>query len=236
MKYTKLNPNWNADRNAPQPELSTINEGIALSFQLNANDFEYIDEGEMGKLEFYNVYAYRLATIGHVEYLKGQSRFKNNQLPWGDFYEIKEGKWPKDLPDDRVVLDESIDKNDLRHFIFFLKDHMFECLAIDFKFIIDNNLESELEEKYPKGYLNYYLSMFASQFEKPSVDNFKVYTNLYLQIESKKEFTALKEELVKIKKNNDLKLYLKYANGLGMADFGIKQLNDLVKVIETYKV
>lgn len=236
MKYTKLNGNWNADGNAPNPIISLFEGGMALSFRLNSNDSEYIDEGEMGILEFYNVHAHKLETIDHEGYLKGQTRFKNDQLPWGDFHEIKNGQWPKDFPNDSIVLDKSIDKKDLRHFIFFLKDQMFECLAMDFRFRIDNNLEEALEEKYPKGYLNYYLSMFASQFDKPTADNFKVYTNLYLQMESKKAFIALKEELKKIKKNNDLRLYLKYANGLGISGFGMKQLNDMVKVIETYKV
>lgn len=235
MKHTKLNKNWNADPNAPDPKVSPIDDGIELSFLLNGNVFEHLDEGEMGRLKFHEVQAYRLGATNDEGYLRGQFRFKNEQLPWGEFYELKGSKWETDFPDDKVIVNESIDKKELRHFIFFLKDHTFECIAVDYRFHIDNNLSEILEEKYPKGYLNHYLSMFASQFDKPSLDNFKVYTNLYLQMESKKEFIALKDELKNIKKNNDLRLYLKYANGLGIADFGTKQLNDMVKVIETYK-
>jgi len=55
-------------------------------------------------------------------------------------------------------------------------------------------------------------------------------------MESKKEFIDLKNELKNIRKNNDLYLYLKYANDFQLADFGMKQLNDMIKVIENYKV
>ena len=236
MKHIKLNKNWNADPNAPAPEISSIEHGIELSFLLNAAVYEHIDEGEMGSLTFQDVYAYRLVSVTKEAYLQKQFRFTNDLLPWGAFYELPNSKWGSDFPADKIVLDESIDKKDIRHYIFFLTGHIFECLATDFRFEYKNNLIEILEEKYPKGYLNHYLSMFASQFDKPSIENFNMYTDLYIQMESKKEFADLKNELKNIKKNNDLKLYLKYANAIEITNFGTKQLNDMIKVIENYKV
>jgi hypothetical protein len=78
--------------------------------------------------------------------------------------------------------------------------------------------------------------MFASQFDKPSIDNFRIYTDLYIQMEGKKEFADLRAELKNIKKNNDLNLYVKYANSIEVLGFGKKQLEELVKVIEKHKV
>jgi hypothetical protein len=236
MKYTKLNKNWNAEPNAPEPKISSIENGIELSFLLNASVYEHIDDGEIGSLEFQNVYAYRMDSTSKEGYLQKQFRFKNDQLPWGEFYELSNSKWSGDFPDDKIVLDESIDKKDIRHFILFLPNNIFECFATAYRFEYKNNLAEILEEKYPKGYLNHYLAMFASQFDKPSIDNFRMYTDLYIQMESKKEFSDLKNELKNIKKNNDLNLYLKYANDIEIANFGNKQLNDMIKVIETYKV
>ncbi|MCK3684169.1 hypothetical protein [Maribellus sp. YY47] len=236
MKYIKQNKNWNAEPNAPRLAISQSENWLELSFLLNSFTFEHIDEGETGKLAFFEAYAYRLDSTNDEAYQQGKFRFKNSQLPWGEFYELIDSKGDRDFPADKIVVDESVSKKKIRHFIFFLRDGIFECLANDFKFSFIHDTSDILEEKYPKGYLNHYIAMFASVFDKPSVDNFKTYTDLYLQMESKKEFADLKNELKNIKRNNDLNLYLKYANDFQLADFGRKQLDDMIKVIENYKV
>jgi len=236
MKYTKLNRNWNAEPNAPDAKISLMKGGIELSFLLDPLQFEHIDEGDIGKVAFDRVHAYRWDSTTDAAYAQGQFRFKNDQLPWGEFYELKHSKWKSDFPADKIVVDALVDQNEIRHFIFFFKDKTFECLATDCHFWYDNGLADTLEDKYPKGYLNHYLSMFASQFDKPSIDNFRIYTDLYIQMEGKKEFADLKSELKNIKKNNDLNLYMKYANSIEVLGFGKKQLDELVKVIEKHKV
>ena len=235
MKCSKLNKNWSIEPNAPNPEISLIDAGIELRFALNHLAFEHIDEGEHGKMVFDQVYAYRVDFTDREAYLRGEYRFKNDEVPWGEFYELRSTRW-NDFPEERIVLDHEINKNDLRHFIFFFRDQIFECLAVDYRFEYNNGLVELLEEKYPKGYLNHYLSMFASQFDKPSGENFRIYTDLYIQMEGKKEFVDLKAELKNIKKNNDLGLYLKFANGLDVLGFGKKQLDEMVKEIEKFKV
>ena len=47
--------------------------------------------------------------------------------------------------------------------------------------------------------------------------------------------TDLKFEINSIQKNDDLNLYLKYANSFEIENFGIKQLTEMLKVIENYK-
>ena len=236
MQYIKLNKNWNAGPNAPEPQISLVENTIELSFLLNPFAFEHIDENEKGKLEFRDVYAYRLVSINNEEYFHDEFRYGNDQLPWGEFYELLESNWDSDFPDDKIIVDESVDKTEIRHFLFFFRDSIFECLATDYKFSYDNNLDEILEEKYPKGYLNHYITMFASLFNKPTIYNFKSYTDIYIQMESEKEFLDLKNELKNIKKNNDLNLYLKYANRYEIEGFETKQLNDMIKVIEDFRV
>lgn len=234
MKYIKLNKNWNAEPNTPEPKISTTEGEIVLSFFLNPFVFEHIDKDEIGRLEFNNVYAYRFDPTNDQEYRRGQFRFLNDQLPWGEFYELKDSKWDLNFPDDKIVLNDKINKKEIRHFIFFFRDNIFECLATDYQFIYDNHTTANLDEKYPKGYLNHYIAMFVSLFDKTSIDNFKTFTNLYIQMEGKPEFVALKAELKNIQKNNDLNLYLKYANSFVIENFGSKQLNEMIKVIENY--
>jgi hypothetical protein len=234
MKFTMLNRNWNSEPTVPDLNVSMIEGGVRLSFVLNSNDYEHIDEGDRGIVELNEVYAYRLVPTDREAFLKDEFRFKNNQLPWGEFYEImNSGK--KNFPQEKTLLDGEVDKNDLRHFIFFFRDQIFECLAIEYRFVYDNDVEEILEGKYPKGYLNHYLTMFASQFDKPSRENFRMYTDLYIQMEGKKEFVDLRVELQKIKKNNDLRLYLKFANSLDIFGFGKKQLDEMVSEIEKFK-
>ncbi|MFV0592508.1 MAG: hypothetical protein ACK5M7_14060 [Draconibacterium sp.] len=236
MKYIKQNKNWNAEPNSPNPKILPTESGVELSFLLNSFVFEHIDEGETGKLTFYDVHAYRLDSTNNEAYHQGKFRYKNEQLPWGEFYELTDSEWDRDFPSDKIIVNKSFEKKKIRHFIFFLHDCIFECLATGFQFRFMHNASNLLYEKYPKAYLNHYITMFASVFDKPSADNFKVYTNLYLQMEGKKEFEDLKNELKIVKQNHDLNLYLKFANDFQIADFGIKQLNDMVKVIESYKV
>lgn len=236
MKYIKQNRNWNAEPNATELEVSLAENGLLLSFQLDPFAFEHIDEGQTGRLAFFDAHAYRLDATNEEDYRQGKFRYKNDRLPWGEFYELIDSKWERDFPSDRIIVNELFSKKQIRHFIFFLRDGIFECLAGDFKFSFIHDTSDILETKYPKGYLNHYIAMFASVFDKPSVENFKTYTDLYLQMENKKEFTDLKNELKNIRKNKDLNLYLKYANDFQLADFGMKQLNDMIKVIENYKV
>jgi hypothetical protein len=235
MKYIKLNKNWSAQPNVPQPHVTKTGEGIDLTFFLNPLLFQHIDEDDKGTLKFLDVYAYRLGATGEEGYNRGEFRYKNAQLPWGEFYELLGSNWKNDFPDDKQIINEKANKSKLRHFIFFLKEETFECLAIDYQYAFLDKISEALEVKYPKGYLNHYLAMFSSQFDKPTIENYKMYTDLYLQMQSKKEFAEVKKEVKSIKANNDLDSYLKIANYFGIERFEMKQLKDMIKVIETYK-
>lgn len=236
MKYKKLNKNWNADPNAPQESIIQSEEGIELHFFLNSFFFEHIDEGEKGKLEFYDVYAYRNGPSNDEGFYQRQFRYTTDQIPWGEFYELTDSKWKTDFPTDKIIVDETKKTGKLRHFIFFFKDTTFECLASDYIYRYNVEIDEVLETKYPKGYLNHYLAMFAANIGKPSKENYRMFTDLYIQLEGRKEFIDLKAELERIKKNDDLFLYLKFANRFELENFGMTQWKEMIKEIETYKV
>ncbi len=236
MKYEKLNINWNADPNSPMPKISRIDDGISIKFYLNSFIYEHIGKEDKGLIKFYNVYKYRLGTTNDEGYFYGQFRYKNDQLPWGEFYQLEDSDWLKDFPDDEIILNDTIDHKELRHFIFFFKDETFECIASDFYFSYLNSISEKVDKKYPKGYLSHYLAMFTSNFNTPSIDNFNTYLDLYIQMEGMDELIGVKDEIKKIKNSNDLGLFLKLANESGIENFGTQQLNELIKVIENYKV
>jgi len=236
MKIQKLNKNWSAEPSVLLETIKLTDDGIEVNFLLNSLPYEYIEEGEKGKLEFYDVYAYRKAASNSEEITKRQIPFKADLIPLGDFYELLDSKWKTDFSEDKIIVDESKKTSKLRHFLFFLKDSTFECLASDYSYTYNIEIYDILETKYPKGYLNHYLAMFAANIGKPSKENYRMFTDLYIQLEGKKEFIDLKAELERIKKNDDVFLYLKFANRYELEGFGMNQLKEMMKEIETYKV
>jgi len=231
MKQIKQNKNWKAEIAASLPEIVKSDDGIDVSFTLNSTDFPHIDEGETGTITFYDVFAYRLGSTTSNCYFQGTLK----QTTVGDFYELTQSNWEKSSPSDAIILDDSIKKSSLKHFVVFLKDQVFECIATDYDFKFNETLSEQLDTNYPKGYLNHYLTMFNAHFKVASIENYLMYTNLYIQLEGEKEFLEVKAEIKTLQKNNDLDLYIKIVNYLGFENFGKKQFDELIKVIETYK-
>jgi len=93
-----------------------------------------------------------------------------------------------------------------------------------------------MEEKYPKGYFRHYLVMFFQTFDTPAIERYEIYNDLYIQMESKKEFNGVKSEIKAIKSNNDMDLFLKFANRIGNVYFKREHLNAMIKTIENYKI
>ena len=235
MKYKKLNRNWNSAQVNANAEISMADEILNLTFNLDPFKYEHIDEGDKGVLEFFKVYAYQLLPIDKESYMSGQFRFSNSQLPWGEFYELTGSNWKKNFPEDKVLVDGSLNSKGQRHFILFFPDTIFECVAEDYKYRFIDTISEKLESKYQKGYLNHYLAMFATIFNTPTVENFRTYTDLYIQMEGEQEFDNLRNELKKIKVNNDIPSYLKFANFFEIEGFGKKQFTEMIKVIEAIK-
>jgi hypothetical protein len=128
MRYQQLNQNWNADPNAPEPSLTVTEQTLQLEFYLNVFQFEQFQEGDKAYLTFQNCHRYSFNTMNDEGYYRGQYRYNCHQLPWGEFYELFTD-WQTDFPDDAVVLKQAADPDRLHHFLFFLKDNAFECVA-----------------------------------------------------------------------------------------------------------
>jgi hypothetical protein len=140
MNYTQITTDWNADPNAPEVQLTVNNNSVTLEFYLNYFLFDNFQEGDKAKLTFNQCYKYALNGMNDEGYFQQQYRYRDNELPWGEFYKL-ETNWEKDFPMKHRVLYSKIDKQKLNHYIFFFKDNTFECVAQDFQ--LEFNLQSE---------------------------------------------------------------------------------------------
>ena len=129
IDFVKISDNWNADPVSPEIELKVMGQNLEMVIFLNYFAFDNYSEGDKAIITFKKCSKYSLNTCNDEGYYYGQYRIKPNELPWGEFYEIK-GGINKDLP--KPVYEISDDHKEKRHFMFFFKDETFECLADDY--------------------------------------------------------------------------------------------------------
>ncbi|AYV48777.1 hypothetical protein CFHF_17515 [Caulobacter flavus] len=124
-RFVHLNPDWNAEPNAPCVHLVAESDTVSVSFLLNPHAYD-AEDGEVGKLTFPSCRRWRLDATNDEGWFAGRGRFAGVAPAWGEFYEI--------VGDDPTMdaLDwEPADGSGSRHFLFYFRDEAFECLAGD---------------------------------------------------------------------------------------------------------
>lgn len=129
--FLKLNETWNAEPNAPAPEVREDGSEVMLGFDLNPWAYEAI-EGERGLLTFLGCSEWRLGSTNDEGWYRGQCRHSGFAPSWGEFYEIV-GRDPlARLPTDWKTISKL--NAGKRHFLFYLRDQTFECFADEWSF------------------------------------------------------------------------------------------------------
>ncbi|MBX9802356.1 MAG: hypothetical protein K2Y04_06255 [Caulobacteraceae bacterium] len=124
-RFIKLNDGWNADPNAPNERVDLHGHELSLSFNLNRFQFP-AQKGERATLRFSDISHYRLGDENDHAWYAGVGRY--SEAPgWGDFYEVREDFTQLDADGWIAVRDVRAP----RHFLFYLRDRTFECLATD---------------------------------------------------------------------------------------------------------
>jgi len=138
IDYIQITTEWNADPVSPEIELNVDGTDLIMDIYLNHFVFDNYKEGDKAKIRFKNCAEYSLNTCNDEGYYYGQYRMNPNQLPWGEFYEIKSGL-DRNMPNPRVTItNENLDR---KHFVFFFKDETFECLASEYELKFYNETE-----------------------------------------------------------------------------------------------
>lgn len=236
MKFKKLNTNWNAEPNAPNLQIEEGEDYLELIFDINTFQFDYLDEGDKGAIEFVEVFRYFIGTTNADGYLKGEHRYSNEQLPWGEFYELLESNWRTEFPQNSEIINPNLDKSELRHFIIFFRDQEVECLANDCFFSLRFKDEELYREKYPNDYFDHYIAMFAANQPNTDVSNFSDQIELYLNFEGKDEFRELQNEVNQIMKNEDYKWFLKQAMADEIPNINLDKLRAMMNSIIDFKL
>ena len=126
VQFLKLNEGWNAEPNAPEPEVQVNGTSVALQFFLNPFEHE-AGPNERGLLTFSSCSRWRLGATNDEGWYRGQCRYSKIAPGWGEFYEVVGADPAVEAPQDWQIL--ASPKEGERHFLFYLRDETFECFA-----------------------------------------------------------------------------------------------------------
>jgi len=201
---------------------------VEFKFELNPFEFDFIDKGDIGILEFSEVYKVDFGTMNDEGYYMGQHRYNNDVLPWGEFYELIDSNWRTDFPKSSPIINSELDESELRHFIFFLRGNTIECLAIDYSFSMRFAKQSHYDAKYPNEYFDHYISMFSTNYSEIDENNLRDFNSQYIEFEGKEEFKELQFEVAKIKDNKDFDWYLKQAKADEIENVDLSSIKQII--------
>lgn len=139
--FLKLNWDWNADPNAPDPQLRVDGNDVVLSFFVNAFIYPQFKEGDRAELRFADCCRNRLGRTNDEGWYRGQCRFSGIAPEWGEFYEVSgDLKLDTSPPDWEGTLRplkwemNGTSRSGQKHFLFYLSDETFECDAASWSF------------------------------------------------------------------------------------------------------
>lgn len=129
--FVKLNDSWNAEPNDPGEKVTIEGDTVTLTFVLNP--WAYVaGEGQRGHLTFAASKRWRLGPTNDESWFRGRCRYSKIAPAWGEFYEIIGPDSAIDQPEDWVEIHSN--NAGQRHFLFYLRDNTFECIARDWSF------------------------------------------------------------------------------------------------------
>jgi hypothetical protein len=131
LTFERLNVGWNAEPNAPDEDVTVSGTKVRLTFFLNPWAYE-AEEDEKGCLTFEQCSMWRLGATNDEGWHAGQCRYSKSAPAWGEFYELLGTDDQRLKPIDWHELAPMTPEK--RHFLFYLRDNTFECLAADWRF------------------------------------------------------------------------------------------------------
>jgi hypothetical protein len=129
------------DPNVAEPAVEVLNGNVILDFPIQ-------EQGKLGKILFEECVIYRVGSpndegfysYGFDPKMRNDSSFSKKEFPeleFHSFYKIIGMDWKKGLLGEGVVIldGEFKNKNQLSHFVFFMKEATFECVAKSYEIL-----------------------------------------------------------------------------------------------------
>ena len=132
--FAKLNTDWNAEPNAPNPQVQVWELDVVLSFLLDPFRYPDFKEGDIGQLRFRSCWRYRLGSVNDEGWYRGQCRFSKLAPAWGEYYEVRGNLFLEKCAEDWVDVGPKTDTQ--KHFLFYFRDEEFECDAESWSFTV----------------------------------------------------------------------------------------------------
>jgi hypothetical protein len=130
-RFSQLNIDWNAEPNAPFPEVSAAGSTIELRFLLDSW-LGVSDDIKAGRLTFHGCKVWRLGETNEEGWYRGQCRYSKIAPKWGGFFELGGNDILRYQPNDWQA-PQATGKGE-RHYLFYLRDETFECVANEWFF------------------------------------------------------------------------------------------------------
>jgi hypothetical protein len=132
--FSKLNTDWNAEPNAPNPQVQLWQGDVVLSFLLNPFLYPQFKEEDVGQLRFQNCWRYRFGSVNDEGWYRGQCRFQQTRTRGGEFYEVSGDLLLEKCANDWVEVRPETEAQ--KHFLFYFRDEEFECDAESWSFTV----------------------------------------------------------------------------------------------------
>ena len=125
--FQQLTEGWNAEPNAPDPQIEIDGADLLLKFTVDAIQFPEFEQDEIAVLRFANCARYRLGPVNDEGWYRGRCRFSDLAPAWGEFYSIKADLALLNAPQDWQPL--AVENVPRQHFLFYFRENTFECVA-----------------------------------------------------------------------------------------------------------
>ena len=127
-KFRKLNTDWNAQPNTPNPTIRVEGSDLVLGFRPNPYGFPEYEKVKLIELVFTDCARYWLGSTNDEGWYRGQCRFSKLAPKWGEFYQVEGDLRLSQVPDEWTELPTPL-TNEHRHYLFYFRDDTFECDA-----------------------------------------------------------------------------------------------------------
>ncbi len=162
LEFEKLNKNYAPDPNITVPSGVMDGDNLTLTFPLNYFIYKQFKDGDQGKIIFKDCLMYRIGSPNDEGFFidpKNPGRMKNNsrwnytdfpELEFHNFYIVKNSDWQTSFGPDVIVnkqlKDKIKDPENLNHYLCFMKEGTFECIARSY----EEEIPTKALEKHTK--------------------------------------------------------------------------------------